>query len=636
MLLVLAGWGAGCAADPGPLAEACDPRDLAAGEVRARRIACDEERVVGGEGRVDDWLIENARARFVVRDTYAALTQLGEEGGTLVDAAEVGGVDLLMELVPHGDRGSVVAEHGDGFAELRLPGVVYRLEADTLRLNVEGPDGTWLAGTWVPLPMADHVDAVARGEGAFLALETAEALPPEADGWGQVPLSAFSGIALSPGDRWPNGDAFDVTLDADDVEVSVAGRVVDRVPVIDGRAVGVAPSGAVLTATREGCVYGGLAKVGCGGLTVRVRDDHGADLAATVHFGVSDVPLGAGGGRAPLGVQPGEVWVWAGPRYGAWHGWFTGGEDHAELVLPLAMAVEVEWEASPWPIGGGLLADFAVEAAPDANQGTLAATAIHALRGVGVGWATLVADDEVPVVEREAHDDVVVTSATRSHDVWAWGAISTTRRAAHGALDWAGFDALDRLTLVRGGLGTGRFTVVDTSWVEAGFSEAPQPWDWPVRPDALWLDSMADLPALEALANAWIDAQPVAARTWLPFVGAPNAAATERALNTRLASAGNGPRVDVAWRHTPMGQRCETLAVEATGPEWMGVLVATAHTNLGNFPVSLDSSGQAKLHVCHEDWVYVTVSAPRSRPWGGDPAWAVSALRWLGVGELGP
>ena len=541
-----------------------------------------------------------------------------------------------MELRPHGDRGTVVAEQGEGFAELRLPGVVYRLEADTLRLSIEDPDGTLLAGTWVPLPAADHVGPVARSEGAFFGVEVAEVPPPEADGWGQVPLAAFSGVALSPGDLWADGEAFDVTLDADMLEVSLAGRVVDRVPVIDGRAVGVAVVGTVLTGAREGCIYEGLAKLGCGGLTVRVRDDHGADLAATVHLGALDVPLGAGGGRAPLGVQPGEVWVWAGPRYAAWRGWFTGGEDHAEVVLPLAMAAEVEWAGSPWPIGGGLLADFAVEAAPDANQGTLAATAIHALRGEGVGWATLVADDEVPVVDRAAHDNVLVTSATRSLDVWAWGAVSTTRRAAHGALDWAGFGALDRLTLVRGGLGAGRFTVVDTSWVEAGFSDAPQPWDWPVRPDALWLDSMADLPALEALANAWIDAQPVAARTWLPFVGAPNAAATERALNTRLASAGNGPRVDVAWLHTPPGQRYETLAVEASAPGWMGTLVATAHTNLGDFTFALDSSGHARLHLRTENWVYVTVSAPRSRPWGGDPAWAVSALRWLGVGELGP
>jgi hypothetical protein len=76
---------------PSPVSAAdgdgCDPRALAPGEVRARQIPCGDELISGGEGRVGDWLLENAHARYVIRGTYAALTLLGQEGGTLIDAA---------------------------------------------------------------------------------------------------------------------------------------------------------------------------------------------------------------------------------------------------------------------------------------------------------------------------------------------------------------------------------------------------------------------------------------------------------------------------------------------------------------------------------------------------------------------
>src|SRR5687767_14464786 len=77
----------------------CDPRLLAAGEVRARRVPCGDELIEGGEGRRSDWLIENAVARYVIRDSAAALTQLEGAGGTIVDAAAPGGTDTLVELV---------------------------------------------------------------------------------------------------------------------------------------------------------------------------------------------------------------------------------------------------------------------------------------------------------------------------------------------------------------------------------------------------------------------------------------------------------------------------------------------------------------------------------------------------------
>ena len=51
---------------------ACDPRPLAAGEVRARTMPCDREGIEEGEGVRGDLVIENALARFVVR--HAGIT----------------------------------------------------------------------------------------------------------------------------------------------------------------------------------------------------------------------------------------------------------------------------------------------------------------------------------------------------------------------------------------------------------------------------------------------------------------------------------------------------------------------------------------------------------------------------------
>lgn len=649
-------WLVGCAPDPGALPEECDPRVLEAGEVRAKRIACEEELIPGGEGRVDDWVIENAVARFVVRDSYASLTQLGEEGGTLIDAQLVGGEDLLMELMPEGVRSPIWVEMtGDDWegpevdeASIFAGDVEYRLAADRAEIvlmdHAAVPvGGTGIGVVWVPRPGVEHVQLSARGGGYFFGIQSDYALGNYADIFGQISYDAKSVVVTDA--EWYGDEEDPLTgIDADTVAVlGLNNWVVDRVPVVDGAMTTGVNASYSLLAERPGCAYEGLVKLGCGGLTVRVRDDHGADLAATVHFGVDDHPLAVGGGRAPLGTEAGEVWVWAGPRYGAWKGWFSGGEDEAEVVLPLAMPAEVEWPegagfGSPatWASGGALLGALAVEVAPDADHALYSEDAIHALRAEGIGWANLIADDEVPVVTHEVHDDMMVTVGTRSLDVWAWGASSTTRRAAHGAPERLGFGALDRLTLVRAGLGADRFTIVNAAWVTAAYAEAAQAWAWPVAPDALWLDSLADLPALDALAGDWIDAQPVASRTWLPYSGAPNFAVASRALVSRTASAGNGPRVDVAWRTPPFGMPYETLAVVVYAPDWMGTPVVTAHTDLRNFPVSLDASGRAEVHLRGQTWVYVTVEAPRSLPWGGDPAWAVSALRWVGMPEIGP
>jgi hypothetical protein len=88
----------------------------AAGQVRAKRIACAEELIPGrlASGRTGDILLENARIRLVIRQLGEGFFLIGTSGGGLIDAAPVGGEDVLKELQPS------VALHVGAFEELAI------------------------------------------------------------------------------------------------------------------------------------------------------------------------------------------------------------------------------------------------------------------------------------------------------------------------------------------------------------------------------------------------------------------------------------------------------------------------------------------------------------------------------------
>ncbi|MBM4369125.1 MAG: hypothetical protein FJ102_23125, partial [Deltaproteobacteria bacterium] len=282
-------WFLACAELDAPLDE-CDPRELAPGEVRAKRVACEDELVVGGEGREGDWLIENAVARFVVRDSYASLTQIGEGGGTLVDAAVPGGIDLLMELLPTAARDGIEAVAGQGYAELRAGDLVYHLDADEPYLHVGTPDPVeaWL----VPRPGADRAGLAMRHESSFLALDADtvaddDSRSPAAPG--QLAVTGLRGVALDPAALWTET----LDLDApglDSVAVRVGARLVDRVPVVGGVATSNAPVEATLAGEAAGCDIDGLDIVACAYLRVEAVDEDGRPLPVTVRFRGADYP----------------------------------------------------------------------------------------------------------------------------------------------------------------------------------------------------------------------------------------------------------------------------------------------------------------------------------------------------------
>lgn len=594
---------AGCAVPDLVDAGRCDARTLDAGEVRARRLPCGDEIPDDSNARSGDWVLENALARFFVRDVYAPLTELEGDGGTLLDARPPDGYNHLLELLPDGDRSSITAENGPGWAELRLPGSTYHLDADTDVLQLV--DDAHLRVE----PGTSRAGATIRSSASFIGIDG-----DVVDAGGIVYVTGMTQVALSRESRWPDGHAVDEPVDADSVRVDVDGETVDVLPVEDGRVTGWVADGAVLTGERDGCVYRGLTPVRCGSVTVRVADENGDDLRAVLTDGTWTYTLPVGGQTIPVTPAARRLWVWAGPAYGAWQFDYSGGDDTVSAHLR---------RVTPRDDVG--LGDLALLVGPDATTDRADYDVVHDEVGLGVRYFATLADDEVPDDSRYTHDTVEIVAASRAHGrVWSWAWSSNNKKAAHGAVPWQGLRALDELSMSRGGDSSSRFTVVNGDWVEAARSEA-EPWAWDPRPDAFWLDSLADVDTYTALLTDWVDVTPVSRRTWIAYTGQESGVAYEAGLRAGRTSAGNGPRIDVQREAgTP-----PAVDVRVYAPAWMGIASVDVRTSTSTHTLAL-VDGHARVQTAPDDaWVVATVSGAQSLPWGGDPAWAVSAPVWV-------
>ncbi len=612
--------------------EDCDPRELLTGEVRAKRVACEEELLPGGEGREGDWLLENAVARFVVRDSYASLTQIGEPGGTLVDAAVPGGTDLLMELLPVGERDPIEIVEGSGYAELRAGDVVYHLDADIPYLHLGTPEP--VEGRLVPRPGAGRAGLALRYEGAFLALDAdtvADDDGRDPGAPGQLTVTGLRGVTLDPSSLWTEPLEVD-TPGLESMAIRVGGRLVDRVPVLEGVASSTVPDGASLDGEAPGCDIDGLQIVTCAGLRLQARDELGAPLPVTVLFRGAEFPLPEGGGLAPLGIASGEVYAWAGPGHGAWRGWYDGRDTEVNIALARAMPAAVEWPApgALFPTGGLVLAHLAAESAPDADHGRYSRDHYHALYAQGFGAAVAIADGELPVHSRDAHDRIEVQLGSRAGgDTWAWPYSSSTKRSGHGASDVLGFGALDRMALVRGGSSTDRYTIVTPSWVAEALGEA-EPWAWSPRPDAVWLDGVNDIDVYTQLLDLWLDIAPVGPATWIRFLGAPSDVAYEAGLRNRQHAAGNGPYIALAEDQSEGGDPVPgRIRIDVAAPAWMGLTTVSLVTSEGTVRHAVPESGYLVFPAPSASWAYARVDGACADPLCTEAAWAVTPPLWL-------
>ena len=112
----------------------CAPEPLAAGQTRAKRIACLEERPAGrlASGRVGDIVIENSKIEVVIRGFGEGYFFPGTSAGGIVDAARLGGEDILKEIQPivelnagAFDEFAIVEAGDDGPAEVVVRGPAF-------------------------------------------------------------------------------------------------------------------------------------------------------------------------------------------------------------------------------------------------------------------------------------------------------------------------------------------------------------------------------------------------------------------------------------------------------------------------------------------------------------------------------
>ncbi|MEZ4265488.1 MAG: CehA/McbA family metallohydrolase [Myxococcota bacterium] len=221
-----------------PDALTCAPPAPAAGAVRARALACADDLPQGPHIAAvpGDLVLENARARFVVRAQREGYALLGLPGGHLVDAVRLAGGaqagdDALRELavtvdfwVLAPDSVAVVEDGSDGTARVRVEG---RLAAFPLVQSV------------LPLPEPDvHVvhEYVLRPDSPVLEILTL--LTPRDPGPGP-------GVILADVSLWGAGVRLYIpSLGADELPTSVSGAVLGLAP---SRADATTPAYAIAT-----------------------------------------------------------------------------------------------------------------------------------------------------------------------------------------------------------------------------------------------------------------------------------------------------------------------------------------------------------------------------------------------------
>ncbi len=157
-------------ADPSEPTE-CTSAPPGAGETRAKHVVCADELLDGSlaAGRIGDIVIENARARFIVRTGTDAATTIGASAGGVIDAALHGGTDLLKELLPLLDFESIrahtieVVDAGGDEARVR---VLFDAAPIGLLETVLGSSGSGLR-------LRGQIDYVMRADEDALAIQIA-------------------------------------------------------------------------------------------------------------------------------------------------------------------------------------------------------------------------------------------------------------------------------------------------------------------------------------------------------------------------------------------------------------------------------------------------------------------------------
>ena len=650
----------GCGPQPQTVVDdpiGCDDRELQPGEVRVKVVDCSEERVSGGEGASGDWVLDNARARFVVR-FGTALTRTDTAGGTIIDAAQPGRRDGLREATPLFDT-------PDGPQGLWTATVTPFTEGNRAGVRVEGAliDGTPAAFSWtlpadsptVTLEGADHLDllllvpSVVVGDlievdpdedGTVEVLLTADGA--RTDHGGALTYAGATGLSVGPRGTvaaiaWPDGLAVSGDSDGDWIEALDADDgVLARLPVEGLRFTGWLPPDTVaVRPVAVGRRAGApqpldddlVLPIGpLGLLDLQVTDTDGAPLPATLVWQGAEYPVPVGGGVAPLPPGRGPLVVTAGPAYEAVF------IDQTLILGEPSLAVALD-RVHPDDVA---LAAIGLPIAPQRDTRENGRAAVTHAVGHGAQLAVVTATDEVAVTVLPTELDRRVVSWGGSRwlgsdgaQVEAWPLTSSARLPAHGATP-PHFGPLDALgSLAR----SGRRSAVNAAFV----SSAGPVFGWPRVPTALRLEQPTDRDALFDLLGQGLSPTVIGPDTWLHGVPslAPTSIEVERALTTGPTVAGNGPLITVAWTGPDYGRR-RMVTVTCSGPTWMPLDRATLWSADGQALATFDAIRlrppqiEGSIELVGEAQVVATCEGDAANPpLQPTPAWAVTSAQRL-------
>ena len=567
-------------------AEVCEPLELGPGEVRVKRIACDDEVPYTGDGREGDYLLQNDRLGVIIRTPGESLTMVGLAGGTLLDMVPLDEYDIFLEGVPLVEGGWMVPhtlEHGvdSRGAWLMLAGtsapipwvggvegapveITYRLAPDTWRLEIEGTDALYVHPRHVGEPVGSGFSRYAQ------RMITGGEITR--DFGGAVVIEGIDGVILAQaddahGEAWPDGPRASGGCEGEYVEVWAGGEVVTRLePTFDGR---LPPETDALVCVAPGFNPGeptppgeGLALTpgAVGWLAVRVEDHRGEALPAVVSWSgvAASGDLGEGrravpprGGVVPIPPGAWDVRVEHGPVVDPWEGAvrIPPGGEALELLLPRRIDED-----------GWIILSLFREVWPSYRSRLISPTDLDLAAGEGVTYAVQGAPNEVvdPWLEEEWTDRAIRLdggSWTETEDagvIWSWPWSDNRRKSGHGAVKYQGFSPEDVLALASDGLAPYRHTVVGAEWLAA----AGPPHQWEPSPESVRLRGLDDLPLVLDLLAAGRLPGVVGPLTWSPAVNdtLPGEAACERGLYMGWTSASSGP----------------LLALAAGEPAWFG------------------------------------------------------------------
>jgi hypothetical protein len=268
----------------------------------------------------------------------------------------------------------------------------------------------------------------------------------------------------------------------------------------------------------------------------------------------------------------------------------------------------------------------------------------------GLGFAVLVADDEVGVADVDDHTAAWLLAAGGSRAAGpdgapvAWPWTPDDEQPGHGAARWSQVDAIDLLSAMS--LQGNRVVVADRTWVEA----AGDPAGWLPPPDALRLGGLDDLDTYLDLLDRWQDIAAVGPLTWIETRASgeggwrpPGASRVdvERALLSGSTVATNGPRLVLEVDGAPPGslilKRGPVRArVRVEAPRWIPLTGAALYGSGGRLiALWTVSDGTPRLDatavLLPGDWVVAACWGDEANPpLQPEPAWAITSPVWTG------